>query len=159
MHAIRRLLTAAGPAFALSIALPGAVPADPDPKEEINERLHQYEARFNRADPAALSELFAEEVVYYGPLGRVFEGRAAVERRYRQSFEAGFSEMTVEPIEIGVLGETAWDIARYTIHDPEGTPLHGYHLAILERIDGEWIVQRTLVNAVMPKQPPKQPPK
>ncbi|MFC0202235.1 YybH family protein [Paracoccus rhizosphaerae] len=141
-------------ALALSAMLPGTAGAESEAVRAIEKRLGQYEARFNRQDAEAVSRLFSEEVVYYGPLGQVFEGRDAVEQRYRNSFEAGFSDMEVETLEIEVLGDTAWDIARYTILDPSGKPLAGYHLAILERVDGEWIVQRTLVNAVIP-QPPR----
>ncbi|MEQ8291309.1 MAG: nuclear transport factor 2 family protein [Roseovarius sp.] len=140
-------------AMALSTTLSGAAGAGPGAASEIEDRLGQYEARFNSADPKAISRLFDEDVIYYGPLGQVFEGREAVEQRYRNSFEAGFTDMEVTTLEIEVRGDTAWDIARYTIKDPSGKPLSGYHLAILERVDGEWLVQRTLVNAVMPQPP------
>jgi len=152
-HLARMTLMVAGPALAVAMAQSGPALADPDERMAIEGRLQQYEDRFNEADAVALSELFAEEVVYYGPLGTVFVGRDAVEERYRQSVEAGFRDMIVETIEIDVLGDMAWDIARYTITSPNGEPLEGYHLAILEKVDGEWIVQRTLVNAVMPKPP------
>jgi uncharacterized protein (TIGR02246 family) len=142
-------------ALALAAILTAPARADPDQEAEIEARLDQYEARFNNQDAAAVSHLFAEDVVYYGPLGQVFEGRGAVEQRYRQSFEAGFRDMKVETLAVEVLGDTAWDIARYTITDPQGEPLQGYHLAILEKQDGEWIVQRTLVNAVMPQPAPQ----
>lgn len=147
----KHTLIAACPALVLATALSGTASGDPDQRMAVEERLQQYESRFNAGDAAAVSELFDEHVVYYGPLGQIFEGRAAVEQRYRQTFDAGFSAMTVETIEIEVLGDTAWDIARYTIHDPQGESLQGYHLAILEMVDGEWIVQRTIVNAVIPQ--------
>jgi uncharacterized protein (TIGR02246 family) len=140
-------------ALAMSALLPGTAGAEPRAVTAIEGRLDQYAARFNREDAEALAQLFSEEVVYYGPLGQIFEGRDAVEQRYRSSFEAGFSDMAIETLEVEVLGDTAWDIARYTVHDPSGKPLVGYHLAILNRVDGEWIVQRTLVNAVMPQPP------
>ncbi|WP_366554470.1 YybH family protein [Aquibaculum sediminis] len=146
----RRTLIAAGSALVLVTTLPGATSADPDQRRAIEARLQQYEERFNEEDAVALSKLFDQEVVYYGPLGQIFEGRAAVEQRYRESFEAGFRDMTVETIEIEVLGDTAWDIARYTITGPQGEPLQGYHLAILEKVEGEWVVQRTLVNTAPP---------
>ncbi|WP_175483226.1 nuclear transport factor 2 family protein [Salinihabitans flavidus] len=152
-HLASMTLIAAGPALAVALTQSGAALANPDERQAIDDRLQQYEARFNEEDAVALSELFDEEVVYYGPLGKIFEGRAAVEERYRQNFEAGFSDMTVETIEIEVIGDTAWDIARYTITNPQGEPLEGYHLAILEKVDGDWIVQRTLVNAVIPEPP------
>jgi len=56
-------------------------------------------------------------------------------------------------IEIHVIEDTAYDIARYTITDPGGNRLTGYHLAFLVKEEGEWTVERTLVNAVMPKPP------
>ena len=150
---LRGSLMAGSAALALVASLSAEALAEPDERQAIKDRLQQYEDRFNAKDAEALARLFSEEVVYYGPLGTVFEGRDAVEQRYRRSFAAGFSEMTVETIEIDVLGDTAWDIARYTITSPQGEPVEGYHLAILEKVDGEWIVQRTLVNAVM-RQPP-----
>lgn len=149
-HLAGRTLILAGPVLAFAVTQSSPAFADPADKMAIEGRLQQYEARFNEADPVALAELFDQEVVYYGPLGQVLEGRAAVEERYRQNLEAGFSDMSIETLQIEVIGDTAWDIARYTIVGPNGEPLEGYHLAILEKVDGEWIVQRTLVNAVMP---------
>ncbi|KPP98490.1 MAG: ketosteroid isomerase related protein [Rhodobacteraceae bacterium HLUCCA12] len=149
----RRTLIGASATLALIAALSGPSLADPDAREAIESRLQQYEDRFNARDAEALARLFNEDVVYYGPLGTVFEGRDAVEQRYRGSFEAGFRDMRIETIEIDVLGDTAWDIARYTITGPNGDPLEGYHLAILKKVDGDWMVQRTLVNAVMPEPP------
>jgi uncharacterized protein (TIGR02246 family) len=150
-HVASKALIAAFPVLAFVTAQSGPAFTDTDERIVIEGRLQQYEARFNEADPVAVAELFDEDVVYFGPLGQIFEGRAAVEERYRQSLGAGFRDMTVETIEIEVIGDTAWDIARYTITGPQGEPLQGYHLAILEKVDGEWIVQRTLVNAVMPQ--------
>lgn len=142
-----RMLSAAG--LVLAAALAGNAMADE--REAIESRLQQYESRFNKGDAAAISRLFAEDVTYYGPLGRIYEGREAVRQRYRRSLEAGFSDMKVEALDIRVFGDTAYDIARYTVTDPSGKPLTGYHLAILEKsTDGKWVVQRTLVNAKMP---------
>ena len=123
--------------------------------EAIESKLQQYAARFNEGDAEAVSRLYSEEVVYYGPLGRVFEGRAAVKQHYQDNLTAGFDDMTVEVIELRLVGETAYDVARYTIAGPNGEPLAGYHLAILQKEDGQWLVQRTLVNVVMPAPPSK----
>jgi uncharacterized protein (TIGR02246 family) len=146
-HLARRILFATA-GLALAASFP--VEAMADAKETIEDRLQQYEARFNEGDAKAISELFAADVTYYGPLGRIYQGREAVRQRYQGSLDAGFSDMKVEPLDIRVFGDTAYDIARYTITDPSGKPLTGYHLAILANEDGEWIVQRTLVNAKMP---------
>lgn len=140
-----------GAALALATAFPGLAAADS--RESIESRLQQYETHFNEGDTEALSRLFAEDVTYYGPLGRIFEGREAVRERYQGTIDAGFRDMKVEPLEIRFVGDTAYDIARYTITDPGGNRLTGYHLAILEKEDGEWVVQRTLVNAKMPAPP------
>lgn len=150
---IRRNLIATGAGIVLAGLVPVSANADAAAEAAIENRLQQYETRFNEGDAEALSRLFAEDVAYYGPLGQVFEGREAVRQRYRGSLEAGFSNMKVEPLDIHVFGRTAYDIARYTITDPGGKPLTGYHLAILEKTDGKWVVQRTLVNAQMPAPP------
>lgn len=139
--------------FVIVALLSGPVLAGPAGAGSIEKRLQQYETRFNQGDAAAVAALYSEDVVYYDPMGRVHRGRQAVERYYQQSLAAGFSDMTIEKIEIEVLGDTAYDVARYTIADPRGEPLTGYHLAILAKEDGEWVVQRTLVNTRMPGPP------
>ena len=148
---MKQLIALATLFTANAVALTGA-PADGTPageRQAIESRLDQYESRFNQADAEAVSRLFAQDATYYGPLGQIFEGREAVRQRYQGTLEAGFRDMKVDTLEIRVFGDTAYDIARYTILDPGGKPLTGYHLAILERKDGEWLVQRTLVNAKM----------
>lgn len=139
--------------LALVALTPGPVMAGSQDEEEIEGRLQQYEERFNRGDAEAVADLYSHDVIYYGPLGQVFEGRDAVEERYRASLAAGFSDMTIEVIEISVHDDIAYDLARYTISTPAGEPLTGYHLGVLEKEDGQWLVQRTLVNVVMPQPP------
>lgn len=152
-HATRRYFACAAFGLVLVPLFSGVALAGP--KETIEDRLQQYESRFNQGDAAAIAELFSEDVVYYGPLGRVHKGRAAVQQHYQGNLEAGFSDMTVEVIEIEVFGDAAYDVARYTITSPAGETLTGYHLAVLAKEGGEWLVQRTLVNAVM-LQPPAE---
>lgn len=147
----KSLFAAAG--FALVAQSPGLVMAEPQDVEAIANRLQQYEDRFNRGDAEAVAELYSEDVIYYGPLGRVFEGRDAVRQRYQGSLAAGFSDMAIEVIDIRIFDDVAYDVARYTISSPAGEPLTGYHLGVLEKEDGEWLVQRTLVNVVMPEPP------
>ena len=149
----KRTVLAAGAGLVLVPLFAGLVLAEPDEKASIDNRLQQYETRVNAGDAEGVSELFSEDVVYYGPLGRVFEGRDAVAQHYQANMTAGFSDMKIDVIEIEVFGDTAYDVARYTITSPAGKPLTGYHLAVLAKEDGEWIVQRTLVNAVMPPPP------
>ncbi len=137
----------------VSMLLPGLAIANQQEVRAIEDRLNQYETRFNQGDAEAVAALFSEDVVYYDALGQVHEGREAVQKLYQGNFDAGFRDMTVEPIEIEVLEDTAYDIARYTVSGPEGTRLQGHHLAILSKEDGEWTVQRTMVNAAMPQPP------
>lgn len=151
--AARRNVLSAITSFAIVALLPIAVPAQQQDVETIEHKLQQYAAWFNQGDADAVSRLYSTDVVYYGPLGRVFEGRSAVEQHYENNLAAGFSDMTIEAIEVKILGDTAYDIARYTIVAPNGVSLAGYHLGILEKEDGEWLVRRTLVNAVMPQPP------
>lgn len=152
-HIAMRKIIMAGVVSSLVALLPGVAVADPQDVKAIEDRLQQYAARFNQGDAEAVSRLYGEDVVYYGPLGRVFHGRAAVAAHYQDNLAAGFTDMTVEVIEVDVLDDTAYDLARYTLISPEGQPLAGFHLAILEKTDGEWMVQRTLVNVVMPPPP------
>ena len=158
-HMARRNLFAAGAGCALAALLSGLVVAEPLAVGAIEDRLQQYETRFNRGDAEAVSRLYSEDVVYYGPLGRVMRGRAAVKRHYQGNFAAGFSDMEIDVIEIGVFDDTAYDIARYTISGPDGEPLTGHHLAILGKEGGEWRVQRTLVNVVVPESATEQNPR
>ena len=154
-HIARRTVHAAGATAALVLLLSGPALAEQRDVEAIESQLQQYAARFNQGDAEAVSQLYSEDIVYYGPLGRVFEGREAVEQHYQDNLEAGFGDMTIEVIEVNVVGDIAYDVARYTIVGPQGQPLAGYHLGFLEKENGEWLVQRTLVNVAMP-QPPAQ---
>lgn len=148
------LVAAAGLAFAA--LLPHVTLAETPDAKSIAAKLEQYETRFNQGEIGSLARLFGENVVYYGPLGRVFEGRAAVKRHYQGMRTAGFRNMTVDVIEIVVSGDAAYDVARYTITGPAGKTFAGYHLAILQKEDGEWLVRRTLVNTKKPE-PPASP--
>ena len=102
MFIVTRSTAMAVAALAMSALLPGTAGAEPRAVTAIEGRLDQYAARFNREDAEALAQLFSEEVVYYGPLGQIFEGRDAVEQRYRSSFEAGFSDMAIETLDVEV---------------------------------------------------------
>lgn len=149
----KRNLLAAVVVLPLVALLPHAILAATRDAESIAENLGQYETRFNAGKIDALAQLFGEGIVYYGPLGRIFEGRAAVKRHYQNMHNSGFRNMTVDVIEIVVSDHAAYDIARYTITGPGGKTFTGYHLAILRKVDGEWLVRRTLVNAEKPEPP------
>lgn len=137
--------------LALSLAGPEMAAGQQPDSAAIEEQLERYEARFNAGDAEGISNLFREDVVYYDALGGIHEGRDAVRRMYRENLAAGFRDMSVEAVEIEVYGDTAYDIARYMITAPDGERIEGRHLAILTKVDGEWKVERTLVNAKVPE--------
>lgn len=149
-HRMRRRTWLAGLGLSFGLLAPAAIASGSSGEEAIEDRLQQYEEHFGRRDAGALARLYADDVVYYDARGNVHRGREAVRRFYQAGFDAGFRDMSIEPIEIEVIGQTAFDIARYSIVAPNGQRLSGHHLAILEKVDGEWLVQRTLVNAAMP---------
>src|SRR5699024_2344651 len=153
MYTAKRTLLAVIVGFALATLLPTLILAETRDAEAIADGLAQYETRFNQGEIGALAQLFGKNVVYYGPLGRIFEGRAPVKRHYQGMRSAGFRNMTVDVIEIVLSEDAAYDIARYTITGPAGKTFSGYHLAILEKEDGEWRVRRTLANTKMSDTP------
>jgi uncharacterized protein (TIGR02246 family) len=104
---------------------------------------------WNRGDPAAFCEVYAEDATFVSPSG-LTRGRQAVLDRYRKRYpdKAAMGTLSLEPIETrpapgeagAVLAVTI--AARWTLSYPDKPAATGFTLLVLHRAGARWqIVQ------------------
>ena len=130
-------------------------PGDVDDVEAINERRERLMALYELGDIEALLGFYSEDFVGYPPTGQVIEGRQGVREYAQAQMAAGIGPPSLEPTEIEVLNDTAYDMGSYSLSDDEGEIIaQGNYLVILKRIDGEWKLHRNISNVILPEMEP-----
>jgi uncharacterized protein (TIGR02246 family) len=149
---MKRLSVAFALLAALTLALGTVLAQDQDDEAAAEEVNQQWQERFNAGDAEGVAELYTEDAVFYDSDGSVYEGRDAIQEAIQEFIDAGFRDASLEPIEVEVLNDTAYQILRYSVQDDEGETVEGYNLSILKHENGEWLIHRDFANFVMPEE-------
>jgi uncharacterized protein (TIGR02246 family) len=113
---IRSLLALTGLAIGLTmstLAQPNeAAPSEQD-RQQIDALATRYADAANGHDAAAIAALFTEQGVIVSPEG-ILSGRQAVERFYRDTFNAAtVSGSAIKTTELHVVGDLAWAVGQW----------------------------------------------
>lgn len=103
----------------------------------------QWNAAFNKADSAALANLYAEEASLSPGNGEVLKGREAIQSLFQGFMDAGVIEHAITVIEAKQSGNTLRILANWSAHidkeDGTRVELGGILLNVLEQDEaGQW---------------------
>jgi uncharacterized protein (TIGR02246 family) len=134
-------------------ALLGALAASPGPASagaaaDAVAVLQTQVLAWNRGDPAAFCEVYADDATFLSPTG-LTRGRQAVLERYRKRYpdKAAMGTLSLEPIETrlapareagAVLAVTI--AARWTLSYPDKPAATGFTLLVLHRVGARWLI-------------------
>lgn len=138
---------------ALALLAPTAF-AQQDDEGAITSTRQQWQEAYNAGDVTSLADLYTEDAALYDADGRVAEGRDAIRAHLEQETaeaNGGRPQVALEPIEMLVDGDTAYDLGRYTLTSAAGEAAEGHYLVILRRVDGEWLIHRQIANLILPE--------
>jgi uncharacterized protein (TIGR02246 family) len=115
-----------------------------DEQEAIFLEIGAFSEAWSRGDAKGAASFFTEDGVRVGAAGDVEHGRAEVEGAYERLLHGPFAGATVKQ-DRGAIRMLAPDLALWqggmTIEPAGGaTPLKGYVVQLMKKIDGRWLV-------------------
>ncbi len=126
--------------------------AQGDAEQALREIPDRWAELFNQGDLEAVAQLYTEDAVFIDVFG-VFEGRDGIVEGLATKLpvQPGEARMDVTTDEVEVFGDVAFMTGQYEISALDGSPLmQGNWLAIIELVDGEWLMHRHMTNMLMP---------
>ena len=107
----------------------------------VRELVAAFVRAYNAKDAKAIAAQFAEDGRIVDPDGSITEGRAAIERRYRETFDDSPDariEVTSQAVR-ALAPDVVLEEGRATIRSGDGAPKSGRYHALYVRRDGRWL--------------------
>jgi uncharacterized protein (TIGR02246 family) len=109
-------------------------------------------AAVRERDPVAFANLYSEDGTLYPPDGSAHRGRPQIESAFAGMLAAGFSNQTVQDVELLTDGEVAVEegvaVAEFTL-DGLTTSHRAHYIVIHQRQDdGNWLMCRDIWTAI-----------
>jgi uncharacterized protein (TIGR02246 family) len=118
--------------------------------EAVDKVRAEYVAAFNAGDAESLAKLYAEDGILLPASGARIIGRDAIEQHLRSDFEAGASDLKVEPQGAQQIGSAFYDIGRYSMTVPSSagqkTSINGNYLVLLQPTEDELKIKVLIGN-------------
>ncbi len=80
-------------------------------REEIEQRVREFEAAFNGGDMAALAALYAEDATLLPPDSDAISGRPGIERFWQGVRDAGVARIAMHPQRVEASGDLAAEVS------------------------------------------------
>jgi uncharacterized protein (TIGR02246 family) len=107
-----------------------------------------FEAAFAKGDAASVAQLYTADGALLPPGAARVDGRAGIERYWKDAIDAGFKSIALQVEEVTDAGDLAVEVGRWTIGAPGGTAqmAAGKYLVEWRRVDGTWRIHRDMWN-------------
>ena len=83
-------------------------------RQEIEQRVREFEAAFNRRDAAALAAMYTEDARLLPPGSEMVSGRSAIQEFWQGAFDMGVSGGELRPQQIEARDDLAYEMSRQT---------------------------------------------
>jgi uncharacterized protein (TIGR02246 family) len=128
-----------------------SAPSEQD-RQQIDALATRYAEAANRHDAAAIAALFTEEGVIVSP-ERILSGRQAIEKLYRDTFNAAaVSDTVIKTTELHVRGDLVWAVGQWRNNTQQG-----HWGSVDERRGGAWQLRMLTFNVTPPSAVPPPP--
>ncbi len=79
------------------------------------------------------------------------KGKQAVQEFWQGAMDAGIKGVKLEIVEVEQVGDTAYEISRYTLFGADGQMLdRGKYIIIWKRVNDAWRIHRDIYNSSLP---------
>ena len=124
---------------------------DSNVREAIESGDNEFMESFKHGNAAAIAALYTEEGQLLPPNSDFIKGKKAIETFWKGAMEMGIKSAKLEIVEVGGLGETAYEVGKYTLFaDNENILDSGKYVVIWKQTDGQWKMHRDIWNSLMP---------
>ncbi len=90
-------------------------------RQEIERRVREFEAAFNRGDMAALAALYTEDATLLPPDSDAISGRQGIERFWQGVRDSGVTQIALHPQQVEASGDMAAEVATADLTAESGT--------------------------------------
>ena len=120
--------------------------------DSVRDTLYQGEQTWadlwNAKDAAGLAMTYTEDALRLPPDASRIQGRAAIQAHLQEEFDAGLTNLELEPTDAGHHGDLAWLVGNYSVNYPTekgdiGTATGNYVMVYRKEADGVW---RTIIE-------------
>ena len=132
---------------------PVAQAGDPDLKMDIQAASHAYMSAYNSGDLETLLALHTKDAIVMAPNQPAARGHEAIRASLVQVAEAeGGGHLDLKTVEVGGMGDTAWEIGHYEVSLDGGDTLvdKGHTTVIWKKVDGSWRMYSDIWNSDLP---------
>lgn len=125
-------------------------------RQEIEQRVREFEAAFNRGDMAALAALYTEDAKLMPPDADVITGRQGIQQFWQGARDMGIRQATLQVREVQSSGDLAYEVGAAMLQiQPEGgqaAAMTVKYLVVWKRqADGAWQLAVDIWNSNAPQ--------
>ncbi len=121
----------------------------------IRQRTQELAAALNAKDTNKAAGFYAGTATFMPPHEATVHGRDSVQLYYQTLVEAGLSDVTIEPKDVGGEGPVAYADGTYsmTLKAKDGTQRRdrGKYLVVLRNTGGQWRCEYSMWNSDLPQ--------
>ncbi len=120
-------------------------------QQEIESRVREFEASFNRQDAAALAAMYTEDARLLPPGSEMVSGRQAIQQFWQSAFDMGVSGGELRPQQIEARDDLAYEMSTATLRMGDaGTQAVKYVVVWKRQTGGVWQLAVDIWNADTP---------
>ena len=138
--------------LALLFSACASVNASPDMlKDEIVAANKAFMTIFERGDSISMANLYTDDGSLMPTNSDFVNGKEGIAAVWQSVFDAGLKQATLETLEVEGLGNTAYEVGKYTLLLDGGKVADsGKYIVIWKKKDGQWKLYRDIFNTSVP---------
>ena len=119
--------------------------------EGISNTNSEFMSAVSDGDAARVAALYTEEAQLLFPNADFASGKQEIQNVFQSFIDSGVKGLNLESIEIEGMGDTAFEIGKYTIlGDGDQALDNGKYIVIWKKVGEEWKLHRDMINSSMP---------
>jgi ketosteroid isomerase-like protein len=127
------------------------VAAQANPRAAIEAEGKKFTAALKKGDAAAVAAMYTADAQAMPPNEEIVQGRAAIQKLWQGTIDAGFRDFSFEVLEVEKKGDSIYEVGKYKLNGADGKQAdHGKYLVVWKRQGGQWKLHRDIWNSSMP---------
>ncbi len=120
-------------------------------RDAISTENEKFMSAFSNRDAAGMAALYTDDGQVLPPNGDFVAGKQAIQAFWQTLMDMGIKEAKLDTLEVEDHGDTAIEVATYTLFGEEGQALDtGKYIIVWKREDGQWKLHRDIFNSSNP---------